>query len=280
MIRFIVGQKQINLSRLIAVTCCALLTLSGNAMSVKGAEVRSPNKTFADWCHQKDDLSPETKHTVEVLLKIAGTTECDAANQKLSSLTELALNNNQISDIKPLASLTNLTQLFLGNNQISDLIPLQSLTNIQNLHLNNNQISDLKPLEFLTNLNWLDLNNNQISDLKPLQSLTNLYWLDLSNNQISDLKPLQSLTDLHWLYLAGNPIAPKICPLQPESICRWEPPIVVPVPEPDDDSAPEIKKQRVERLYLDGGCAADKVRSRVPVPHRLQSGGDCREGRS
>ena len=35
--------------------------------------------TFADWCRQKADLSPEAKHTVEVLLKQAETTECDAA---------------------------------------------------------------------------------------------------------------------------------------------------------------------------------------------------------
>jgi Leucine-rich repeat (LRR) protein len=68
-------------------------------------------RTFADWCRQKADLSPEAKHTVEVLLKEAGTTECDAANQKLSSLTGLDLDNNQISDIKPLESLTNLTVL-------------------------------------------------------------------------------------------------------------------------------------------------------------------------
>jgi len=35
------------------------------------------------------------------------------------------------------------------------------------------------------------------------------------------------LTNLTDLYLSGNPIAPKTCPLSPESICKWEPP-----PEP------------------------------------------------
>ena len=101
MIKLIVTYKHMNLPKSIAVTCCALLTLSGNAMSVKGAEVRSPNRTFADWCRQKADLSPEAKHTVDVLLKEAGTTECDAADRKLLSLTELNLDNNEISDIKP-----------------------------------------------------------------------------------------------------------------------------------------------------------------------------------
>jgi len=31
------------------------------------------------------------------------------------------------------------------------------------------------------------------------------------------------LTKLTGLYLSGNPIAPKTCPLKPESICNWEP---------------------------------------------------------
>ena len=187
------------------------IALSGSALSVNGAEVRSGNsrRTFADWCRQKADLSPQAKHTVEVLLKKAETTECDAANQKLSTLTELDLDNNYISDIKPLESLTNLTSLDLGNNQITDIKPLESLSSLTSLDLGNNQI--------------IDITHNQIRDIKPLASLTNLTVLDLNHNRISDIKPLESLTKLIRLNLSGNPIAPKTCPLKPESICKWEP---------------------------------------------------------
>jgi internalin A len=221
----IVAQKHKKLQKSIALACCAILVLSGNGLSAKAAETRSGNsrRTFADWCRQKADLSPEAKRTVEVLLQKAETTECDAANQKLSSLTELFLDNNQISDIKPLESLTNLTVLFLDNNQISDIKPLESLTNLVWLVLGNNQISDIKPLESSTNLAWLDLNNNKISDIKPLESLTNLTGISLEKNQISDIKPLESLTKLTEIRLSGNPIAPKTCPFKPESICKWEP---------------------------------------------------------
>jgi internalin A len=199
----IVAHKHMKLPKSIALTCCVLLALSGNGVSAKAAETRSGNmrRTFADWCRQKADLSPEAKHTVEVLLEKAGTTECDAADRKLSSLTGLLLYNNQISDIKPLESLTNLTLLYLDNNQISDIKPLQSLTNLTVLEIDNNQIRDIKPLQSLTNLNLLYLDNNQISDIKPLQSLTNLIYLGLSE----------------------NPIAPKTCPFQREYICKWEP---------------------------------------------------------
>ncbi|MEG4349070.1 leucine-rich repeat domain-containing protein [Microcoleus sp. LAD1_D3] len=201
---FIVAQKHMKLPKSIALSCCVLLALSGNGVSGKAAaEVRSGNsrRTFADWCRQKADLSPEAKHTVEVLLKKAETTECDVADRKLSSLTELNLKNYGISDIKPLESFTNLTLLILSNNKISDIKPLESLTNLTLLGLSNNKISDIKPLEFLTNLISLALDGNHLSDIKPFASLTNLTRIRLS----------------------GNPIAPKTCPLKPESICKWEP---------------------------------------------------------
>jgi internalin A len=116
-----------NLLRLIVIAFSAIALAScGNLLGAKAAEMRSENstQTFADWCRQKDSLSPETKNTVEVLLQQAETTECDAANQKLSSLTGLDLEENKISDIRPLQSLTNLTSLGLDHTQISDIKPL------------------------------------------------------------------------------------------------------------------------------------------------------------
>jgi internalin A len=143
---------------------------SGNEPSSVVAQKQRADsgRTFADWCRDKAFLIPEVKYTVEVLLKEAGTTECDVAYRKLSSIEELDLSNNKISDIKPLQSLTNLTRLYLGGNQIKDIKPLESLTNLTGLYLNKNQISDIKPLKSLTNLTGLFLNENQISDIKSL----------------------------------------------------------------------------------------------------------------
>lgn len=58
----------------------------------------------------------------------------------------LSLEDNQIRDISPLASLTNLTVLDLWGNEISDLSPLTNLTNLTELYLCDNQISDILPL--------------------------------------------------------------------------------------------------------------------------------------
>jgi len=221
---FMVIQKYVNLSRLMVVVAFSAIGLGscGNGLSVLAAETQSTNKTFGDWCREKDSLSPEAKHTVEVLLQKSKTTECYAADRKLSSLTELYLDNTEISDIKPLQSLTQLTELNLSRNEISDIKPLESLTQLFLLELDNNQISDIKPLASLTQLIFLGLRDNKISDLQPLQSLRELDYLTLDNNQISNIKPLQFLTNLNYLSLGGNLITPKICPMtKPESICSW-----------------------------------------------------------
>lgn len=197
-----------------------------------------PNQTrifscFADWCRNKDDLSPQARHTVEQLLREADTSDCEEAERRLSSrttldlswrqisdisplaslpgLSGLALYDNDISDIRPLAHLTQLTQLVLSDNQISDISPLARLTGLRELNLCNNQISDIKPLLALTQLNKLLLSTNQISDISPLSSLTQLTQLILSANQISDISPLSSLTQLKELDIIGNQISDISC---------------------------------------------------------------------
>ncbi|MEG4069688.1 leucine-rich repeat domain-containing protein [Microcoleus sp. Pol11C2] len=169
--------------------------------------------SFADWCLHFDSLSQAARHTVEVLLKCAGTSDIDEANGILSSRNKLTISRNQISDITPLQSLTHLTHLYLYNHQISDITPLQSLTHLKTLDLHDNQISDITPLQSLTNLTSLNLSNNQISDISFLQSLTNLTELDLRGNQISDYTPLLSLTNLTELDLHNHQIS-DITPLQ------------------------------------------------------------------
>jgi internalin A len=187
------------------------------------AASRSPinNKSFMQWCQTKHSVPVETRKTINILLEKARSNNCQIANSKLMKLTELNLGANQISDVRPLASLTNLTNLYLGENRISDVRPLASLTNLTDLSLYRNRISDIKPLASLTQLTYLSLTENRISDVKLLASLINLTYLSLGENKISDVKPLNSLTNLTDLNLRDNQIAKKICPVKPKSICKF-----------------------------------------------------------
>ncbi|PSB46542.1 leucine-rich repeat domain-containing protein [filamentous cyanobacterium Phorm 6] len=163
--------------------------------------------SFADWCRNIESLSESTRHTVEVLLKKAGTDDAEAAERILSSMTELDLSNNRISDISSLGSLTNLTTLQLRNNRISDISSLGSLTNLTTLSLYFNGITDISFLGSLINLTTLELSINQITDISFLCSLTNLTTLNLNWNQITDIRFLGSLTNLTTLQLRENLIS-------------------------------------------------------------------------
>jgi internalin A len=175
-------------------------------MSEKQSNEPMSFSSFADWCRHIDSLSEEARHTVKVLLKKAGTDDAQAAEQILSSMTELDLGNNRITDIRSLGSLTNLTRLNLGNNKITDISFLGSLTNLTELDLNYNKITDISFLGSLTNLTALHLGYNQITDISFLGSLTNLTTLNLNYNQITNFSFLGSLTNLTTLNLNYNQI--------------------------------------------------------------------------
>jgi internalin A len=159
---------------------------------------------FADWCKHKDSLSESARHTVEALLKKAGTSDCNQADKVLSNFPELNLYEYKITDINPLLALTNLTSLNLSNNQITDITGLSALTNLTSLNLGCNQITDITGLSQLTNLTRLYLYSNPITDITSLSSY--LIELDLRHNPITNITPLSGLMNLKFVYLEDNPI--------------------------------------------------------------------------
>ncbi len=170
-----------------------------------------PNSTptfssFADYCLHKDSLTEAARHTVEVLLEIADTSDCNEAERILLNCTSLNLDSNLLTDISPLSTLTNLTELYLHNNKITDISPLSTLTNLTKLNLNGNQITEISGLSTLTNLTELYLFDNQITEISERSTLTNLTELYLFGNQITDISGLSTLTNLTYLSLSNNQI--------------------------------------------------------------------------
>ena len=136
------GQVTVRSKKVIRFIAIALvLGVSGVPADAVPVQETTTAKRFADWCSNKANLSPATRHTVDVLLKEAGTQDCDRADKQLSTLTFLDLTNNQVADITPLSSLTNLTDLDLTNNQIADITPLSSLTKLRTLYFERNPIA-------------------------------------------------------------------------------------------------------------------------------------------
>jgi internalin A len=110
----------------ILIILLAILTTSvfGNTTS---AQSNTTFKTFTDWCKNKEHLTPEAQHTIEVVLKTARIEDCDRVGDLLTRLTELKLSHRDIKDISPLATLTHLTVLDLSLNDIKNVTHLQNL---------------------------------------------------------------------------------------------------------------------------------------------------------
>jgi len=66
-----------------------VVAILGTIASVDSAiaQVQNPSdtfKTFTDWCLNQNDLTPEARHTVQVLLEEAETEECDCLRHQRS----------------------------------------------------------------------------------------------------------------------------------------------------------------------------------------------------
>jgi hypothetical protein len=122
------------------------------------------------------------------------------------NVSVLILQNNKISDLTPLQSLTGLTELRLSQNQITNLAPLKSLVNLTYLDLQSNKITDIAPLQSLIKMNKLIIANNEVSDLSSLRSLSELTELYAGYNKISNISPLGSLKKMIRLDIGANPI--------------------------------------------------------------------------
>ncbi|RKU08289.1 hypothetical protein C6502_15715 [Candidatus Poribacteria bacterium] len=126
----------------------------------------------------------------------------------LINLRELRLDHNfQPSDLSPLAGLINLEVLDFTFN-VSDLSPLAGLINLEYLHFTDTNVSDFSPLAGLINLESLGFNRTPgISDISPLAGLVNLKFIGSWGNAISDLSPLAGLTKLEMINFCGGNIS-------------------------------------------------------------------------
>ena len=139
----------------------------------------------------------------ELILVGNGITEISGLSEVVS-LRVLGLDYNNIPDLSPLADLTNLTDLSLSDTNVPDLSVLSDLTNLTHLRLITTNTADLSPLSGLTNLTSLTLSHNSIADLSPLAELTNLTYLNFWENQIEDISALSGLTNLTGVGLGLN----------------------------------------------------------------------------
>ena len=110
---------------------------------------------------------------------------------QLSSLTDLAISDNQLTSLPPeIGQLTALKELHLQNNQLTSLpSEIKTLKDLEKLILDGNQLTSLPPeIGQLSALLKLDLRSNKLTRLPPeIGQLNALRELNLSYNLLTSL---------------------------------------------------------------------------------------------
>lgn len=128
---------------------CDLQSASG--VTFTAADCSAPTavgddgQTFGAICANAG-ATRDQQHTVRVLLGLAGTTDCAAAERVLRERTELDLASKRIRDVTPLVGLDALTALSLDYNDVTTIAPLARLPALTTLRLGWNDVRDFSPL--------------------------------------------------------------------------------------------------------------------------------------
>ncbi len=129
---------------------------SGDITVAEAKAVTSLSLAFAEWQKYVSEKEP--------ISSISGL-------ENFTSLENLDLSGNAITDLAPLSALTDLKALIFTGCPAEDYTPLASLTNLRVLILDHSTIADPTPLLALSNLNCLYLEGSQIRNYLPLADI-------------------------------------------------------------------------------------------------------------
>ncbi|WP_421742995.1 hypothetical protein [Cellulomonas sp.] len=270
------SEAQVRRRRLVGwATAGALVVALGTTVGVRVAQRQTASDVVVDpvlaACVEHTALAParlDEVYTVDCPWDGSGEQVRSLAGiEKLTSVREIDLTGQDVSDLGPLAAMPGLTSLRLtGNDAVADLSPLGGLP-LANLGLSDTGVTDLGPLARTTTLQWvgladtgvsdlgplatsvglleLDVAHAAVADLSPLAGAGSLSMLDVRDNQVADVAPIAAMSALDELWVGGNPVtdlrplldAPALLGVDVEGI---------------DGQTPGIEELRAQGVYVGG----------------------------
>ena len=109
-----------------------------------------------------------------------------------------------MTSLEPLRGMTSLRELSLGQNPVTDITPITALSALSALDLSYTEVIALAPVGQLAGLRSLDLRGSRASDLSVLGELANLETLRLAYTGVKDFSFLERLGGLRVLELRGT----------------------------------------------------------------------------
>ena len=123
------------------------------------------------------------------------------------SLSDLAAEQNEITDLSPLYALPELRGLDVSGNQITDLAPLSGMEELVNLKADDNQLTSLEALVSCKSLQTISVSRNQLETLSGLEQALRLTSLKADENKIFELNGIENCTLLSTVSIDGNAVA-------------------------------------------------------------------------
>ncbi|TPP65081.1 hypothetical protein FGIG_10741 [Fasciola gigantica] len=135
-------------------------------------------------------------------------TNIDTCFQKLSQLTDLRLDDNEIETVsaKALSQCTALTNLDLSYNMLGHVEFLSELPNLSCLTLSHNRLRSIEPLARCPKLRELDVSDNLLTNSGlEYEGFDQLERINLSNNKIARLgTEIRARNSVTALFLNNN----------------------------------------------------------------------------
>ncbi|MCM1284218.1 MAG: protein kinase [Muribaculaceae bacterium] len=147
------------------------------------------NNVFDDY--GSHDIDPYAHRLHNTITDTYGNIQDISLLQYMTSLNELVLDNQQITDLSPLEGLP-VSRLSLSGNPITDLSPLAGCNMLRELHIADTGVSDLTPLSSCTLLADLSISRTKVTNLAPLKG-TSLTKLTIGDLMLESYEPLQEL---------------------------------------------------------------------------------------
>ena len=153
-----------------------------------------------DYIHGMNEAFKDENFYACVSQRYNGHSDQYLTDEQLASIDSLYCYNKEITSTKGLEKLTSLTSLTLDNNQLTN-IDVSKNTALTNLSLNNNQLTNIN-LSKNTALTRLELFNNQLTNI-DVSNNTALQSLNLEKNQLTSID-ISKNTSLTYLTLSNN----------------------------------------------------------------------------
>lgn len=122
----------------------------------------------------------------------------------LQTLRQLWVQGLGIESLEGLQYAVNLTGLAIYNNEITDLSPIAGMHDLMVLYAHNNPVESLEPVASLTNLMIIEVSDNDMASLAALTELHELRHVGAARMpNLTDLSPLAGKA-LNYLWLNGD----------------------------------------------------------------------------